>query len=329
MNGDFTLTTHTAVFLALLAAFFWGSWMVILKVTSGVPQEIFYLIMFVATFFFIWGVGFVLDGDLLFSNIREVFSSFPLLVLSSLFLGAVYVWTTLMSVKAMQAVGFSLYQPIMSSVNLIFGTLVSYLVGGRPENMQNWRLVVSGVLLIAAIIFTSIAGEIRSRKKSDGLKLEKNTKKNMGLMTLGAFSGVVYSLAISFGMKTVSQPNGLNVMPFLCVVLTGSCLGALLLCGIPLTVQKRWHEFKLVSLKSYVLFSLAACVHYSGHVMHAFATCNLSSVLSWPLSMTSGLWIQLWGCVFGEFRHAPFKAHVLLGLGIISYIAGAYTLANF
>ena len=46
-----------------------------------------------------------------------------------------------------------------------------------------------------------------------------------------------------------------------------------------------------------------------------------------PLGITAGLWTQMWGLVYGEFRGSPRKAYVALAGGIILYIIGAYLIA--
>jgi len=63
-------------------------------------------------------------------------------------------------------------------------------------------------------------------------------------------------------------------------------------------------------------------------VLHAFATRQLSSVLSWPLGMTSGLWTQVWGLAYGEYKGAPLKAYWFLVASVLAYLAGAFILSN-
>lgn len=68
--------------------------------------------------------------------------------------------------------------------------------------------------------------------------------------------------------------------------------------------------------------------HYGGNIIHAFATAFLSSVISWPLGLTGGLWTQMWGLAYGEFRGATRRAYVALGLSILLYLTGAALVAN-
>ena len=137
-----------------------------------------------------------------------------------------------------------------------------------------------------------------------------------------------YSTGLSYGLKSITQPNGLAVMPFMAVLCTGAFTGAILTSSIILTISKQWYVFYKNGWKIYELGIISGLAHYGGNIIHAFATRSLSTVVSWPLGLTAGLWTQMWGVKFGEFKGAPRKAYALLSMGVICYLIGAFTIAN-
>ena len=326
MNFDPVFNTQTAIGLALLASLLWGSWAIILKYTTKLPLEIFYLVLMSAALVFIWGLGFILDGQALLGAIRYMLGKDSARVLLTLLGGFIYVFSNLLNIRVMLMVGLALAQPISSSISLILGTSVSYFIGGIPENMRLWRLILAGLLLIAAIFFSFLSG--KSRPENQEFGRGKITFKVLVFAVLSAMTGIIYSTTISYGLKSVIQPDGLAVMPYLCLFISGAWLGSLILCVYLISKRKEWSQVKTLRPRLIILISVASWVHYGGNVLHAYATRQLSSVLSWPLGMTSGLWTQLWGLAYGEFKGSPRKAYWFLAASVLAYLAGAFIISN-
>jgi hypothetical protein len=148
------------------------------------------------------------------------------------------------------------------------------------------------------------------------------------MTVLGALGGVFYSTGVAFSLKSSTQPVGLAVMPFLCLLISGAWIGAMAICGTLMTKKKAWPMIKVVKPRLYGLITLASVVHYSGNILHAYATRALSAVVSWPLGITSSLWTQMWGLAYGEFKNAPRKAYRLLVAGVICYLLGSAVIAH-
>ena len=328
MNFDPQLSTGGAIAVALTAALFWGSWAIILKYLDDSPLDAFYIILFTSSALFVWIVGFILDGVALLSNIAEVWRQDASRVILPFLAGATYVGATMLGMRVMQRVGLALAQPISSSIGLILGTLFSYLVGGVPENMSVGRILLAGAFLVAAIFLTNLSGNVRAQKLPEQLGRERITGRILLMVVLSSFSGVIYSLGISYGLKSVTQPVGLAVMPFICVLLTGAWLSSSLISGIQLSRRRGWGEFKRFRPRLYLMIFAAAAVHYAGNILHAYAARSLSTVMAWPLSMTASLWNQVWGLAYGEFKHAPRRAYLLLGTGVLCYLIGAFIISN-
>ena len=209
MNFDPVFSTQTAIGLTLLASLLWGSWATILKYTTKLPLEIFYLVLMSAALVFIWGLGFILDGQALLGAIRSMLGKDSARVLLTLLGGFIYVFSNLLNIRVMLMVGLALAQPISSSISLILGTSVSYFIGGIPENMRLWRLILAGLLLIAAIFFSFLSG--KSRPENQEFGRGKITFKVLVFAVLSAMTGIIYSTTISYGLKSVTQPDGARV----------------------------------------------------------------------------------------------------------------------
>lgn len=328
MNFDPQLSAGSAITFALLAAFCWASWAIILKYLDDFPLEAFYLIFFTSSVLFVWAVGFALDGQALFTNIATVWRQDPSRVLASFLAGATYVGATMLAMRVMQRVGLALAQPISSSIGLIFGTLISYLLGGVPQGMTAGRILLAGAFLVAAIFLINASGKIRSETKSSQMGSERITGKILLMVIISSFGGVIYSLGISYGLKSVSQPHGLAVMPFLSLLMAGAWFGSSLISGVILSRKRQWKVFKRLKPRLYLMIFASGAIHYAGNILHAYATRNLSAVMAWPLSMTSGLWNQVWGLAYGEYKNAPRRAYLLLFAGVLCYLLGAFVISN-
>lgn len=334
MNFNPQLSTSLAIFLALLAPAMWGSWFICLKYIGKYPIEAFYVTLFVTSMVIVWGVGFILDGPALIGNIREIWAQDPSRIIVTLICGVLYVTGMQISLRVMQIIGLSLSQPIQSSINVVGGTLISALIGGIPEGLTITRIISATVFLLAALLLTMKAGRLRNaaqKEKNVDTGLSKDPaaiRRAVILVAIGSAFVPAYSTGLSYGLKSVTQPNGMAVMPFMAMLCTGAFIGAMLICGTVLTVRKQWHVFWENGWKIHRLGIISGFCHYGGNIIHTFATSDLSTVVSWPLGLTAGLWTQMWGLKYGEFKGAPKSAFIFLISGILCYLVGAFIIAN-
>lgn len=239
-----------------------------------------------------------------------------------------------LSLRIYQIIGLSISQPLQSSISVIIGTLVSALIGGIPEGLTVMRIVSATAFLLSALFLTMHASKLRNTSQKEqnvdtGLSRDpSDIRKAIIMLIFSAIFTPAYSTGLSYGLKSITQPNGMAVMPFMSLLCTGAFIGAMLICGSILTKRKQWGVFKQHGWKIHKLGVISGLCHYGGNIIHTFATADLSTVVSWPLGLTAGLWTQMWGLKFGEFKGAPRKAFVLLGLGILCYLVGAFLIAN-
>jgi glucose uptake protein GlcU len=334
MNFDPTIPTGVAIFMGLLAASWWGSWFISLKYLKGYPLDAFYVSLFVSSMIIVWGSGFILDGFHLLQNIHDGWVVDPSRVYITFLCGMLYVIGMQLSLRVVQVIGLSVASPIQSSINVVSGTLITALVGGIPENLSWSRIFLSGVFLLAAILLSMSAGRIRNQAQRNAnidTGLSKDPKvmvRSLWLLVVSSAFVPAYSLAISYGLKSITQPMGMAVMPFMAMLCTGAFTGAMLTCGTNLTIKKQWHVFREAGFEIHKLGMISGVAHFGGNIIHTFATRNLSAVVSWPLGLSSGLWTQVWGLAYDEFKGSPRIGYVLLILGFLSYIIGVFIISS-
>jgi len=328
MNFNPELTTGASVFMAIFATFLWGSWFVSLKFIKDFPLDGFYVVLFITSFIFVWSVGFIVDGAALLENIREVFETDPSRVLVSLACGVAYVFGMRISLYVMQIIGLSLTQPISSSVTIVIGISVSTIIGGMPENYNITRLATAVVFFIGAVFLAMMAARYRvnPQETSGRIAVVSFTMSDMwkaiGWIMLAALISPAYSFGLSYGLKSITQPNGLAVLPYMAMLVTGAFFGSMILSGGILTYKKQWRTVITAPFSIHRWGIISGLAHYGGNIIHTYSTAFLSSAVTWPLAITMGLWTQMWGLVFGEFKGSPRKAYAFLFSAIILYIIG-------
>lgn len=332
MNYSPDLSTGVAIFMSLSAAFMWGSWFISLKYLKNYPIDGFYITLFTTSVIFVWSVGFILDGPTLLRNIRDVAAVDPSRIWVSVLCGMLYVIGMRISLYVMSTIGLSLSQPIQSSISILAGTTVSALVGGMPEGLTPARLITATILLLGAVLLSMLAGNMKTRSEKaiseSTIKFDnKALLKSLGLITFSSAFTPAYTFGLSYGLQSVTQEKGLAVLPYMALLASGAFIGAVFATGIPLTVKKQWGIVLRAPFSIHKFGIISGLAHYGGNIIHTFATAFLSSAVSWPLGVTSGLWTQVWGLVYGEFRGASRKIYLTLFAGIILYLAGAYMIA--
>jgi hypothetical protein len=319
--------------MSLFAAALWGTWFISLKYLKNYPIQAFMMTLFTTSLIFVWGIGFILDGKALIGNIRDVFAISSSYIWITLVCGILYVIGMSLSMTVLKTIGLSLSQPIQSSVNIIAGTLVSGLVGGIPADVSVVRMVVAVAFLMAAVVMSVIAGNLRTKAQKEGLSqsslifTKKELWRSLGIIAFSSAFVPSYTLAISYGLKSTTHPVGLAVMPFMVLLASGAFIGAFLANGITLTVRKQWHLIWEAPFSIHKWGIISGLFHFGGNIIHTFATAYLSSVVSWPLGVTSNLWTQVWGFVYGEFKGFPKKVYVALFSGFGFYLIGAFIMA--
>jgi hypothetical protein len=331
MNFDPQLSTAAAVGMAMLAASMWGTWALSLKYLGDHTLDGYFLTIFVTSWVFVWGLGFILDGPALFGNLREVWAADRWRILLTLLGGVVYVNGIRIQLQVQRAIGLSLAQPIQSSISILIGVLIAMTFGGVPRDVSLPAVFIAVIFLVAAVTAGMLAGIYRSRRTTleDELEITAGTlRSSLGKIILVTLLIPGYTFAISYGLKSTTQPAGMAVMPFMAMLASGAFLGALASSGISLARRGKLREAFQAPLRIHALGVFSGLFHYGGNIIHTFATAFLSAVISWPLGLTGSLWTQMWGLVYGEFRGASRRAYTALALSIVLYLVGAAIVVN-
>ncbi len=335
MNLDPTLPSGLAVGMSLFAAFLWGTWFISLKYLDDYPVDGYLVTLFTTSLIFVWAAGFILDGSALTGNIAGVWQTDPARVWVTLACGVLYVIGMRLSMTALTTIGLSLTQPIQSSISILAGTLVSGLAGGIPAGLSIGRIVLAVGFLLAAVAAGMLSGIWRSQAQAQGRSgsslafSQSDLWRSLGLLVISSAFVPAYTFALSFGLKSISQPAGLAVLPFMALLASGAFIGSMLSSGLSLTRAGLWPRVFSAPLSIHKFGILSGLAHYGGNIIHTFATASLSSVVAWPLGVTSGLWTQVWGLVYGEFRGFPVRVYAALFTGLVLYIIGAAVIAGF
>lgn len=328
MNFLNYLTGLPAVLVALTAALMWGTWFISLKHIKEYPVEAFYVVMFSFALVFVWGVSLLLEGAAVFENIVLIWQRSASKLIITLIGGMLYSSGIWVALKVMGKVGLALSQPLLQSISLIAGVVVTVLLGGRPETLTNTKILLTMVFLLSAVAFVYFADMRRMDEQAQrDEKKPTSLKAVVGLIALSAVLTVSYDVAMAYGLETITQPDGLKVLPFMCLLCTGAFLGVLLTCGSVLTRRRQWRCIWRTPMSIHKWSVFSGFCHYGGNIIHSFATRGLSAAISFPLGLTCGLWTQLWGLMYGEFRGARTSAYVFLFLSFACYVAGAYCIS--
>lgn len=329
-NFNPQLTPALAVVMSLAAASLWGSWFVALKYLGDYPLDGFIVTLCATSAVFVWIVAFALDGAALAGNLAAVWRDDPARIVVTLVCGATYMAGMRFSLTVMRTIGLSVAQPIQSSMNIAIGTTITVVVGGLPGSVSPLVVALAALALIGAVLASMHAGQVRSRAQAHdapGYVSPRELWRALGLVAVANLMTPAYPFALSFGLRSTTQPHGMAVLPFMAMLASGALIGGLLTAGVNLTRHGLWSRVLEAPFRTHRWGIGAGLFHYGGNIVHTFATGFLSSAISWPLGLTSGLWTQVWGLAHGEFRGAPRAAFGWLFAGIGLYLLGAYLVA--
>lgn len=255
-------------------------------------------------------------------------------MLVPLICGGLYVAGMRISLYIYSTIGLSLTQPIKSSISVLLGTTIAAVVGGVPEGYPIGLIYFASLILIAAIFFTMVAGRIRVQgQETAAIKSTlqfslRDMWLAIGLAVLTSLFGLAYTFSLSYSLQSITQPNGLAVLPYMSLLSTGAFFGSLLTSGTVLTWRKQWNLIVSAPLSIHKFGILSGLFHYGGNIIHTYASAFLSTVVTFPLGLTSGLWTQFWGIFYGEYKGSPQRVYIYLAIGIGLYLIGAYIIAS-
>ena len=334
MNYSPELSTGTAIALVLFATFLWNTWAISLKYLGDYPIDGFFITMFATSLLIVWGVGFILDGSALIGNIQDVYAGDPSRIVVTLLCGFLYVIGIRIGLQVMALIGLSLTQPIASSISIFIGTFTAAAIGGIPSGFSLPRMIIACIFLFTAVGLSVLTGRLRSdgqakaQVKSELQYSVRDVWKSVGLVIVSSLFIQAYTLSISYGLRSITQKNGMEVLPFMVMLVTGAFIGAVLMSGGILTVNRQWGTVRQASFSLHKFGVFAGFFHYGGNIIHTYATAFLSSAISWPLGISGGIWPQFWGLVYGEYKGSPPRVYISLSFALIFNLLGMFLVAS-
>ncbi len=326
---DLNLSYATSLAFVLFASFMWNTWAISLKyLDDDYPLDAFTLDIYIFSCILMWGISFVLEGPALMTQMAQTWGEKPRLVLLILAVGALFAGGMRIGLGIISSVGLILTVAVRASTVILLGTVISMLVGGLPEGASPGLILTSSALLLLAVIVGVRAIQERERNGAQlAVQLDRVDWVVVGRALASALLIVSYAYGLSAGIRSTSHPAGLDAVPYMALLSTGSLLGALIWGGGRLIYFRQVDAWRRAPWRCRRLALACAVAHFGGNLLHALGVPALSTAIAWPLGTSGNLWTYLWGLVYGEFKGASRKAWVLLGLTVALFLAGSALLA--
>ena len=326
------MTQEVALLGGLFNAFLWGSWAIVLKKLDGYPIDAFFIALYVSSFVLVWSIALTVLGTELFSEIGQVWQKRPAVIIVALIAGATYVIAVRITLTVFDSIGLTVTAPIQTFMNLVLGTSLAALIGGVPAGISLFDLMVVCLLFFAASMAAVRASVVRDRKlaqltashlaQSRAADRKRLLTRNILLVGLSSAIITAYPLGLSFSLRTSGRDFGLTPLPYMVILVTGSLLSTLVMSGAVLTIRRQWTLLLRANWKVQRYSVFAAGAHYGGNIINAIATTTLTAAVSWPLGATAQLWTYVWGLASGEFKDAPRKSYLLIGISAMLFGTG-------
>lgn len=315
---------EAAITMVFLCTFMWGSWFQTIKQLRGYPIAAYMLWIYGFSIIIVWGAIACLKDVMLQDSIVHQLTASKgkaLLAIASGSLTAIGMQNKMFVVGR---IGIILSSSISATCGILFGTFISAIVSGLPENISIWTVLFSSAVLVGATIICQLSGVMRDKDllKHDNTQMNvkplwKERKRIIILLVLNIlFLSNAYPIGLSACVRTTENPTGFE--PLLCIGLM--CIGAFIGSGIYsifiLIYKKQLHMLLHPGRRVVIMAFLSAIGHYGGNVINTLASPSLSVAISWPMSNAFPIWSYSWGLLYGEYKGSKRKTYYVLALGI-------------
>ena len=318
---------EVSMFLTLLAAAMWGSWMQIQKHLNGYPIAgvIFWLYTF--SFILIWAITIVVSPFLLDRSIFSISMENIDTVIDILIGGGLMSLGLYCSLVVIGKVGLLLSTTISGGIGIILGVFTSIAEEGLPKDETALVLIIATtVILILAGFVCAFAS--RSRDKDHNVQNDSRTI-SIGVIILMLFTAILQN---GWSMGTAAgTARGFAPVLTCAYMASGSFISVAIVTGIQFSVKKQWKVVFGVgqSKKPIIMSAIAALCHYGGNLMSIYSMPALSATVSFLFGKTANLWTIFWGIYYKEFSNISKKTKLLLCCGIGLYFVGVMLLGIY
>lgn len=319
-------STPAAIFLTLLAAGMWGSWMQIVKLKKNYPIMGIAFFLYIFSFILVWGVTLALSPILLPQGIFTAIGRHTDVMWEILLGGAMMSIGLFLGLTIMSDIGLMLGTTLSGAVTSIMGILTSISKEGLPDNPLALPLIIiTSVVFLLASYICSKASQMceEDRQASTGGSAPK--AKNKITFKVLVFIVVQSFLANGWASGTATgTAAGLQPILTCAFMATGSAISMLLVGLVVFTKKRMWKTVLCIgeSKRPLVLSALSAVCHYGGNVLSIYSMPVISATLSFLFGKTANIWTYFWGLCYKEFKGAKKRTVIMLSAGLLLYFGG-------
>lgn len=320
-------STGVSIFLTLLAASMWGSWMQIVKLKKNYPITGIVFLLYTFSFIGVWIFALLVSDSMIPDGIITTISGNTQVMITMIIGGAMMSIGMFLTLTVMSKVGMLLSTAFSGSITAILGVLTSIYQEGLPDKDGALLLIiVSSAVLVGASIVCNYAAGLRDK---DRAKSDTKIKDKAGKVTVVVLLQMLGSAILINGWSISTAAGTANsIAPVLtcAMIATGCFLSIIIWCGYMFTKNKEWKTIlcigKGVSKRPLLLGVIAACCHFGGNVMSILAMPAISATLSFIFGRSAAVWTYFWGILYGEFSGSRKKTYIVLASGIGLFFVG-------
>ncbi len=320
-------STPVAIFVTLLAACMWGSWMQIIKLKKDYPITGIAFMLYMFSFVLVWAITLVLIPVLLPNGLISELSQHKDVIGKIMLGGGMMSVGMILNLTVMSQLGLMLATTLSGAITSILGIITSISEEGMPDGP--WALPI----IIATAVTFLLAGYICSKASqmcavdqaaAAGLKVEKKPKSKVSLKIMILI--ILNSLLVNGWASGTATGTAAGLPPILtcALMVSGSALSVLLVGLVLFTYHHQWKTVLCIgqSKTPLVLSAISAACHYGGNLLSIYAMPAISATLSFLFGKTSNIWTYFWGLYYGEFKNARKKTMLVLTAGLLLYFCG-------
>ncbi|NLO85461.1 MAG: hypothetical protein GX096_08545 [Clostridiales bacterium] len=320
-------STPLAIFLTLLAAGMWGSWMQVVKLKKDYPISGIAFMLYMFSFVLVWAITLVLSPVLLPEGLIVAISQHTDVMWEIMIGGAMMSIGLLISLSIMNDLGLMLATTLSGAVTSILGIITSISKEGLPDDPKALPLIVmTSVIFLLASYVCNRASQMCSMDQA-AAEGTVNGDKPRGKVSFKVIALILLDCILMNGWASgTASGTAAGIQPILtcAFMVTGSAISMLVAGMIIFTRNRQWKTVLCIgsSKKPLLLSAISAVCHYGGNVLSIYAMPAISATLSFLFGKTSSIWTYSWGFYYKEFQGAKKKTMVVLFAGLALYFAG-------
>lgn len=322
-----------AFFMLFITMIAWGSWPNAFKKCGNWRFEASYFDYVWSSI--LWAIllssilgGISPDGWLPLQFLNSLAGLSMIGIFFATFAGLVSGFGNILLVNAINLIGFAVAFPLAIGTSLILGTTLAYLTNPTATSRPQF-LFLGLVFVTLAVIVDGFAYRFKDNLEAKGSNFKRGIIVSVMSGILISLSGFPFNFAFKAGL------NGYQGLLFLAI---GAFLAAVIL--LPILMKKPIvPEQKPIGFNEYVrgkgswhLWAMVGGLVWAiGTLFYLVAASqpSLSVAIAYTLGQCAPMVAAVWGIfVWKEFKGAPKKSYIFLGMMFLLFISGIVSLAK-